>query len=96
MSTLAATASRGACDEGSTISLAPGSTCGGPACLTTTAPASAGVGERVSADQIILFAVGLIVIAAVAVTMAYATAFVARGAPRLRSSDPAARIATIP
>ena len=42
-----------------------------------------------SADQIILLAIGLIVIAAVAVTVAYATAFAARATPRKRSADPA-------
>ncbi|MEA2025636.1 MAG: hypothetical protein U9O18_02995, partial [Chloroflexota bacterium] len=42
-----------------------------------------------SADQIILLAIGLIVIAAVAVTVAYATAHAARGTPRSPSSDPA-------
>ncbi len=42
-----------------------------------------------SADQIILLAIGLIVIAAVAVTVAYATAHAVRGTPRGRSSDPA-------
>ena len=43
-----------------------------------------------SADQIILLAVGLIVIAAVAVTVAYATAHAAGGGPSQPSSDPAA------
>ncbi len=42
-----------------------------------------------SAVQIILLAVGLIVISAVAVTVAYATAFATRAAPRKRSADPA-------
>jgi diguanylate cyclase (GGDEF)-like protein len=43
----------------------------------------------VSADQIILLAIGLIVIAAVAVTVAYATAFATRATPRRQSADPA-------
>ena len=42
-----------------------------------------------SADQIILLAVGLIVIAAVAVTVAYATAFATRPMSRRPSADPA-------
>ncbi len=42
-----------------------------------------------SADQIILLAVGLIVIAAVAVTVAYATAFATRPMGRRPSADPA-------
>jgi hypothetical protein len=44
----------------------------------------------VSADQIVLLAVGLIVIAAVAVTVAFATAQVARGDPDGPASDNAA------
>ena len=42
-----------------------------------------------SADQIILLSIGLIVIAAVAVTVAYATAFATQATPRKRSADPA-------
>ena len=42
-----------------------------------------------SAVQIILLVIGLIVISAVAVTVAYATAFATRAAPRKLSADPA-------
>ncbi len=42
-----------------------------------------------SSDQIILLVIGLIVIAAVAVTVAYATAFATRASPPKRSADPA-------